>query len=128
MLIMIKYVAQQILYVLWPLEINFRRQNPSSHYKGERNMRISRSMALEIFGLKEDFSESDLRREYRRLAKIVHPDTGGDEQLFKFVDSCKNVLINGENVSENAHETNEHKSSSSNKNDAKSEKEKSRAS
>lgn len=75
-------------------------------------MRILRSTALEIFGLKEDFSESDLKREYRRLVKIVHPDIGGDEKLFKFIDSCMNLLINGENVSEDTTETNNHKSNS----------------
>ena len=88
-------------------------------------MRISRNTALEIFGLKENFSESDLKRQYRRLVKIVHPDTGGDENLFKFVDLCKNILINGEESSENIHETNNHKSNSY-KNDTKSKKENAR--
>lgn len=87
-------------------------------------MRISRSIALEIFGLKADFSEADFKKAYRRLVKIVHPDTGGDEQLFKFISSCKNCLINGEDVSEeNTTETNNHKSNSY-KNNTKTEKEK----
>ena len=78
-----------------------------NYFKGvAKIVRIPRSTALEVFGLKEDFSESDLKREYRRLVKIVHPDTGGDEQLFKFIDSCKNILINGEDISENVQETN----------------------
>jgi len=85
-------------------------------------MKISRSLALEIFGLKEDFSESDLKKEYRRLVKIVHPDAGGDKKLFEFIDSCKNLLINGENVSENTNETKNHKANSY-KNNTKSEKE-----
>lgn len=63
-------------------------------------MNISRNIALEIFGLEEGFSETDLAKEYRRLVKIVHPDTGGDEKLFRFIDSCRNTLKNGENVSE----------------------------
>lgn len=85
-------------------------------------MKISRSIALEIFGFKKDFSESDLKREYRRLVKIVHPDTGGDEKLFRFIDSCKNALINGEDVSDDTQETNTHKTNS-HKNTTKSEKE-----
>lgn len=84
-------------------------------------MRILRSTALGIFGLKEDFSKSDLKREYKRLVKIVHPDTGGDERLFKFIDSCKNLLINGEDVSENTYETNNHNANSC-KNNTKFEK------
>ena len=84
-------------------------------------MEISRVTALEIFGLKEDFSESDLKREYRRLAKIVHPDTGGDEKLFKFLETCKNVLITGENAFENTRETSNHKPGPCNSN-AKAEK------
>lgn len=78
-------------------------------------------MALEIFGLKEDFSKQDLQREYKRLVKIVHPDIGGDEKLFKFIDLCKNLLIKGEDVSENTYETNNHNANSC-KNNAKSEK------
>lgn len=71
-------------------------------------MNIPRSTALEIFGLKENFSESDLKREYRRLVKIIHPDTGGDEKLFKFIDECKKLLMNDEHSSEKNSETGNH--------------------
>lgn len=71
-------------------------------------MRVPRSTALEVFGLKENFSKEELKRKYRELVKIVHPDTGGDENLFKFIETCKNILINGEEFKE----TNNSKSNS----------------
>lgn len=75
-------------------------------------MVVPRSTALEIFGLKENFSESELKSAYRRLVKIVHPDAGGDAELFKFIEACKNLLVNGESTSQNATETNNQKSNS----------------
>lgn len=77
-------------------------------------MEISRSTALEIFGLKEGFSETDLKKQYRRLVKIVHPDTGGDEQLFKFIDSCKQLLANGDNTAKTTNGTNSKSNTSNN--------------
>lgn len=63
-------------------------------------MRVPRNTALEVFGLKENFSKEELKREYKRLVKIVHPDVGGDENLFKFIETCKNMLINNEDIQE----------------------------
>lgn len=63
-------------------------------------MRVPRSTALEVFGLKENFSKEELKKEYKRLVKIVHPDVGGDENLFKFIGTCKNMLINNEDIQE----------------------------
>lgn len=57
-------------------------------------MNISRQLALEIFGLKENFTKEDVVRKFRGLSKIVHPDTGGDENLFKFIICCKETLLN----------------------------------
>ena len=56
-------------------------------------MYVSRQMALEIFGLRENFTEEKFNKTFRRLAKIVHPDTGGDENLFKFIMCCKEALF-----------------------------------
>lgn len=51
---------------------------------------------LELFGLKEEFSEEELQKAYKRLAKIAHPDTGGDSNLFKFITKYKELLLGNE--------------------------------
>lgn len=55
-------------------------------------MDVTRKTALEIFGLSEGFTKEDVNRNFRRLSKIVHPDVGGDENLFKFIICCKEKL------------------------------------
>ncbi len=57
-------------------------------------MYVSRQMALEILGLNEDFTKEEFNENFRRLSKIVHPDAGGDESLFKFIMCCKETLLN----------------------------------
>lgn len=65
-------------------------------------MEISRQTALEIFSLKDNFTADELNKRYRELSKIVHPDTGGDENLFKLLTCCKNVLTNHDSKSTSA--------------------------
>ena len=48
-------------------------------------MDISLKLALSIFGLNEKYSQSEINSAYRRLAKITHPDSGGDNNIFLFV-------------------------------------------
>ena len=55
-------------------------------------MDISLKLALSIFGLNEKYSQSDINSAYRRLAKITHPDSGGDSNLFLFIKECKESL------------------------------------
>lgn len=55
-------------------------------------MKISREIALEVFNLKEGYTDEELKSAYRRLSKICHPDTGGDQNLFVFITSCKDLL------------------------------------
>lgn len=55
-------------------------------------MEISRQTALEILSLKDNFTTDELNKRYRELSKIVHPDTGGDEALFKLLTCCKDTL------------------------------------
>ncbi len=56
-------------------------------------MDVSRQTALEIFGLKDGCSEDDINKKYRTLSKVVHPDTGGDENLFLLLTTCKDTLL-----------------------------------
>lgn len=57
-------------------------------------MEVSREIALEVFGLKDGFTQDELNKEFKRLSKVVHPDVGGSANLFKFIKSCKETLAN----------------------------------
>lgn len=48
--------------------------------------------ALAVFSLAPGFSEGELRASFIRLAKIVHPDHGGSQELFRTVKECHSVL------------------------------------
>lgn len=55
-------------------------------------MEVQRETALEVFGLKEGFTQEELNKAFRKLSKVTHPDTGGDDNLFRFIMSCKETL------------------------------------
>jgi len=46
----------------------------------------------EVFGLSKDFEWDDLKNAYKRLAKLVHPDKGGSEEIFNKVTDCFKAL------------------------------------
>ena len=49
---------------------------------------------LEVLGLKSmPQSEKDLKRAYRKAAKRVHPDTGGNEDDFRQVNAAYNSVL-----------------------------------
>jgi len=48
----------------------------------------------EILGVTRDASEEELKRAYRRKAREVHPDQGGDEESFKELTAAYEVLRN----------------------------------
>lgn len=50
----------------------------------------------EILGVSRDASEEDVKRAYRRQARQLHPDTGGDENAFKELTTAYEVLRNPE--------------------------------
>lgn len=56
-------------------------------------MYVSRELALEILGLGENFTQEEVNKNFRKLSKMIHPDLGGDENLFKFIMCCKEVLL-----------------------------------
>lgn len=77
-------------------------------------MDISKELALELYGLKDNFTEDDLKQQFRRLSKITHPDTGGDANLFKFVTECRNVLMGKSKEQTKNHNSSKAQSNSSN--------------
>lgn len=46
----------------------------------------------EILGVEENASQDDIKKKYRQLAKENHPDTGGNEELFKKISTAYDIL------------------------------------
>jgi len=63
-------------------------------------MDVSRQTALEIFGLSENFTPEEVENKFRKLSKIVHPDAGGDVNLFKFINRCRETLLDNVKASD----------------------------
>lgn len=57
-----------------------------------RSPRMSRDEALEILGLDQTATADDVRREYRRLMKRLHPDLGGSSYLAAKINEARDVL------------------------------------
>lgn len=57
-------------------------------------MEVSRQLALQIFGLENNFTQDELNKRFINLCNLLHPDNGGDEKLFEFVKTCMNTLEN----------------------------------
>lgn len=60
-------------------------------------MDITKDLALSIFNLDKNYSEADVEQEFKRLSSIVHPDNGGDVNLFVFINRCKKLLLSSDN-------------------------------
>lgn len=46
----------------------------------------------EVLGVRKDYTWDELKDAYKRIAKLVHPDKGGNEQLFNTVTTCFKTL------------------------------------
>src|SRR3954463_6267922 len=46
----------------------------------------------EVLGVASDASAEDIRRAYRRMAKVAHPDAGGSSALMSGLTQAYNVL------------------------------------
>lgn len=49
-----------------------------------------------ILGAEEDSSRADIERRYKRLARLNHPDRGGDEEEMKNINEAWRVLGDGD--------------------------------
>lgn len=52
------------------------------------NMDLSGLNPYEILGVSKTHTWDELKEAYRRMAKVVHPDKGGSEQVFQLVTDC----------------------------------------
>lgn len=46
----------------------------------------------QVLGVNHNFTFDELKEAYRRIARMVHPDKGGTDQLFQMVTDCFRVL------------------------------------
>ena len=46
----------------------------------------------DVLGVAKDAPPDEIKRQYRRLSKIVHSDSGGDDALFRLIQSAYDVL------------------------------------
>lgn len=49
--------------------------------------------ALHLFGLNYTSTQDEIKKKYRQLAKQHHPDTGGDAEQFKRINSAYTLLM-----------------------------------
>lgn len=61
--------------------------------EGRKPARMSRQEALQVLGLDGNATDDDVRREYRRLMKKLHPDLGGSGYLAAKINEAKDVLL-----------------------------------
>lgn len=65
---------------------------------------MERKEAMEILGLSDDMAEN-IKKAYLRLSRENHPDTGGDPETFKKINSAYNLLTEVEPPDPNRQET-----------------------
>lgn len=58
-----------------------------------------RQAALEVLGLQEPVNYSEIKRQYRSLAMLHHPDRGGDKRLFQAINTAMGTLKRGSGCS-----------------------------
>lgn len=80
--------------------LNNPNPNPTSAYESQgsqgaqgaqgaqENLNLQDIDPYEVFGLSKQFTWDELKSSYHRVAKVVHPDKGGNELLFNMVTDC----------------------------------------
>ena len=62
-----------------------------------RGSAMGRAEALEILGLTDPVSDSDVRAAWVRLMRVAHPDGGGSDWIAARVNQAKDVLLDRPN-------------------------------
>ena len=53
---------------------------------------MNRREALKLLGLNSDYSADDLKKAYRKVCKVAHPDVGGNADYFKSIVTAYELL------------------------------------
>lgn len=72
----------------------WREQGNQAGKAGSANA-MSREDALDVLGLKEGASQTEIRAAYRRMMKKHHPDSGGSAYLAARINEANDVLTSG---------------------------------
>ena len=67
---------------------SLKKQQNSNKQSTNSSINIDDIDPYEIFGLSKNFEWDELKDSYKRLAKLVHPDKGGSEEIFNKVTEC----------------------------------------
>ncbi len=84
------------LVLLGPLAWSYwqeSRRGGGSRAPSAPSSRMSRREALEVLGLSEGASDSDIRAAWVHLMRSAHPDGGGTDWLASRVNQAKDVLL-----------------------------------
>lgn len=87
--------AIALLTALFPLALGWWRVR-KKHENGNGNT-MSRSEALDILGLKDPTTDSEIDEAYRRLIQKIHPDRQGSPGLAARLNQARDCLKKGEN-------------------------------
>jgi DnaJ homolog subfamily A member 2 len=68
----------------------------TSHIKAQVVEAFNTENLYEVFNLSADASESDIKKSFRKLALIHHPDKGGNESKFKALCVVYGILSDSE--------------------------------
>ncbi len=58
---------------------------------------VDTTKLYETLGVEKDCSAADIKKAYRKLSRLHHPDKGGDEHKFKEINAAYEILSDPEN-------------------------------
>lgn len=81
----------------FPFLNRFYQQNQQSQQRANTPPRGKQTMAtaeaMEVLGLKPDYSTQDVIQAHRRMMQKVHPDRGGSDYLAAQINRAKDTLL-----------------------------------
>ncbi len=69
-------------------------RNSESYWNGKNTSELSSLAALDALGLKRGATHETIKKSYRRLVKLHHPDLGGSAEQFRIINEAYHHLIN----------------------------------